>query len=111
MKSLPKFKRGDSLILSCRSYHMVGDVETGNDLTDVEIRSQIRLGKKLIAETTVTKADQVTHPGEFSLTVEPEVTRTFVATKYEMDIQQTLAGVVLSSDTFALPVELDVTYD
>lgn len=121
MQTLPPFKRGDTLQIGCLAKDADGEPE---DLSNVTIRAQIRLaGTRLapepvfVAELQVSKSNQSTHRGEFSLTALPAVTKAWSAgledkpAMHVIDIQEDVSGVVVSSETFALPVIKDVTYD
>ena len=121
METLPPFKRGDTFSLGCVSKDSDGEPE---DLTNVTIRAQVRLqGSRLspepvfVAELTVDKANQTTNKGEFALTALPAVTKLWQGGSEDKpvihiaDIQKDVAGVVISSETFAVPVIKDVTHD
>lgn len=120
MQTLPPFKRGDTFQLGCLAKDADGEPE---DLANVTVRAQVRLpGTKFspeptfVAELQVSKANQSTHRGEFSLTALPAVTKGWTAgpdsnpVLHIVDIEKSLSGVVVSSETFAVPVILDVTY-
>lgn len=120
MQTLPLFKRGDTLQLGCLSKDVSGAPE---DLTSITIRSQIRrVGTRLapepvfVAELQVSKSNQSTHKGEFSLTALPAITKLWEAgpddkpVLHVVDIEKEVGGVVVSSETFAVPVIRDVTY-
>jgi hypothetical protein len=121
MQTLPPFKRGDTFSLGCLAKDAGGVPE---DLSNITLRAQIRRqGTRLapepvfVAELTVDKANQSTHKGEFSLTALPAVTKLWQSgleatpVMHVVDIQKDVAGVVISSETFAVPVIKDVTYD
>lgn len=121
MQTLPPFKRGDTFQIGCLAKDAAGEPE---DLSTIAIRSQIRLaGTRLspepifVAELQVSKANQSTGRGQFSLTALPAITKLWSAgteeepTMHVMDIQKEVGGVVISSETFAVPVIKDVTYD
>jgi hypothetical protein len=120
MQSLVPFKRGDTLQLGCISKDVAGEPE---DLTNIIIRSQVRrAGTRLapepvfVAELQVAKSNQSTHKGEFSLTALPAVTKLWEAgtedkpVLHVVDIEKEVGGVVVSSETFAIPVIKDVTH-
>ena len=107
MISLPPVKRGDTFAVGCLAF--TAD-RIPQDLTDVEIQSQIRRGtaSSKLQDLTVTKADQSTNPGEFSL-VSMSTDDWPIGTCY-CDIQFVLGEVVISSETIEITVLRDITY-
>ena len=106
MISLPPIKHGDTFSLGCTSTNSNNVPE---DLTDILIRSQIRsaTGKTLIEELSVAKADQITNPGEFSLTSLSTIN--WPVGSVLCDIEFKNGDVVISSETLEIIVVVDIT--
>lgn len=105
MKSLPDFKRGDSFALTC--VYKIDGVPT--PVTGMTIASQIRtVAGELVAALTYSMANQALYPGAFTLTA-ASGTAAWPIAGLRCDIQITNAGVVVSSDTFLVPVVQDIT--
>jgi hypothetical protein len=102
-KTIP-FKQSDTFILAC-TYREDG---TPVDLTTFEIASQVRDSSgTLVADLTVTLADQGTDPGVFTLSCAD--TSPWPIDLLPCDIQFTLDGNVRSTQTFFVAVEPEVT--
>jgi hypothetical protein len=101
-------KRGDTFSLSIT----VTDPNNGNavvDITGWTIRSQIRRGKNLTEELTVTITDAVN--GVFTMVATDAQTALWKVDTHTCDIQVTRPSGVTSSETFNVVVCEDVTYD
>jgi hypothetical protein len=101
-------KRGDTFSLT----NTVTDPNNGNavvDITGWTIRSQIRRGKNLTQELTVTITDAVN--GVFTLVAPAVDTAGWKVDTHTCDIQVTRPSGVTSSETFNVVVCEDVTYD
>ena len=106
MITLPNFKRGDTWSLDC-TYKRQG---TPVSVADISIRSQIRKADyTMVTDLTVTKGDQAKAPGTFALTPKVSDTATWPLDKLICDIEFTAGGVVLSTETFTIPVVEEVT--
>ena len=106
MITLPNFKRGDTWSLDC-TYKRQG---TPVSVADISIRSQIRKSDyTMVTDLIVTKGDQATKPGTFALTPKVSDTTTWPLDKLICDIEFTSNGVVLSTETFTIPVVEEVT--
>lgn len=103
---LPPIKRGDTFELSC-VYKQDG---AAIDITALSIRSQVRdeYGV-LVEELTVTKSNQATYPGMFSLAAAAPIA--WAASMVSCDIQFSSAGLVQSTQTFKIPIVDDVTQE
>jgi hypothetical protein len=100
-----KLKRGDTLYLVC-TYSDNNDVAI--DLTNVSIESNVMSSvKEHITALVITKLDQVTNTGKFSITA--PVGFTFPVGKHLFDIQYTENGFVQSTDTMHLTIIEDVS--
>lgn len=102
---LSPIKRGDTFTLAC-TYKQNGVVY---DVTNFTIRSQVRYSTgALVAELTVTKADQTTNPGVFVLAAADPMD--WPVKILSCDIQFSDGdGVVRSTQTFQIPVVEDIT--
>lgn len=101
-------KRGDTFSLTTS----VTDPNNGNaaaDITGWTIRSQVRRGKNLTEELTVTITDAVN--GVFTLAATAALTALWKVGTHVCDIQVTRPSGVTSSETFNVVVCEDVTYD
>lgn len=104
-----KFKRGDTFRRDIQLTDP-NDDDAPIPITDWVIRSQVRYGTTMAAEVTVEITDAAA--GEFTLSMEPAVTATLGPRTYLCDVEFTmLDGSKVSSETFYLIVEKDVTYD
>lgn len=104
MKALPDFKRGDSFALAC--VYKVDGVPTS--ITGKTITSQIRTSDlTLIATLTTLPDDQIANVGHFRLVASG--TTLWPVAGLRCDIQIIEAGVIVSSDTFLVPVVQDIT--
>ncbi len=110
MKTLPPLKRGDTFQLGGIARDSDGEPE---DLAAVTLRAQARLAAtgQLLAELEVSKSDQVTHPGEFSISASAAITETWPVTLLLIDIEQRVGSEVASSETLRLTIIEDVTHD
>jgi hypothetical protein len=103
--SLPDFKRGDTFSLTC-TYKTDG---VPTSVAGFDIKAQIRqTSKKLVANMTVTFADQSTSPGVFVL-MPTGSTQDWPVEILLCDIQITQGGATRSTNTFAVPVVKDIT--
>lgn len=106
MITLPNFKRGDTWSLDC-TYKRAG---TPTSIETISIRSQIRKSDyTMVTELNVAKADQAATPGKFTLTPKVADTKTWPLGSLICDIEFTMNGVVLSTETFSIPVVEEVT--
>ena len=102
------FKRGDDLYIPMR----LSDPNNNGasvDITGWTIESQVRYSRKLIADLSI----EITNAaiGEFIVKAVPSVTQTFPARPLKCDIQFTRpSSGVISSQTFTINVEEDVTH-
>lgn len=104
MKALPDFKRGDSFALAC-VYKVDG---IASSIVGKTITSQIRTNElALVATLTAIPDNQSVNPGHFRL-VGPSTTSWPVA-GLRCDIQIVEAGVIVSTDTFLVPIVQDIT--
>lgn len=108
MKILPPLKRGDTFQLGCLAKDADGQPES---LDGVTLRSQARsaLSGQLIAELTVSKADQVAHPGQFSIGAAD--TSSWPVAPLLIDVELRVGQAVTSTETIRLPIIEDVTHD
>ena len=78
------------------------------DITDWNIKSQIRRSQKKIDDLDITITDSF--KGEFVLSADPERTALWPARELECDIEITRdTGIVISSETFIINVIQDIT--
>ncbi len=110
MKTLPPLKRGDTFQLGGIAKDSDG---TPENLAGITLRAQARVAitGQLLAELTVSKSDQVEHPGEFSISALAAVTAQWPATMLLIDIEQRVGSEVASSETLRLNIVEDVTHD
>lgn len=108
MKSLPPLKRGDTFILGCLAKDSDGLPE---NLSGVTLRAQARQASsgRLVAEFLVSKADQQTRPGEFSISAVD--TDGWPIRVLLIDIEILVGPVVASTESMELPIIEDVTHD
>lgn len=103
------FKRGDTFAASC-IYKVEGVPEP---ISTQEFASQLRTESgKLIANLLVTiDPDQTENVGKFTLTLEdPSESANFPApTNMYCDIQVTDNGMIVSTSTFIIPTQVDIT--
>jgi hypothetical protein len=101
---LPPFKRGDTFILSC-VYKQDG---TPTSVELFTIRAQLRdsIGA-LVKELTVTKANQTTNAGVFTLSA--GITTSWPLDLLRADIQFTEAGTIRSTQTIEVEVIEGIT--
>lgn len=103
-----RHKRGDTIAWPF-TYSVDGQPE---DLTDYEIKCDVRkeIGRELVGELVAVKdPDQVNFTGQGTLTAAAAAVAGWPIAKLIVDIQYTKAGVVVSSETFAIQIESDVT--
>lgn len=96
-----QFKRGNSFVLACQY--------KGGPITGWTIKSQIRKNGELIAElvTTIVDASQ----GTFKLEYAGD-TSDWPATSLSCDIRYTTAsGQIISTETFLIEVQKQVTHE
>ena len=109
MTDLPNLKRGDTFSLGCLKKDADGAPE---DLSSVTIACQVRDGSDaLIATPVISKANQTTSPGEFSITLPAATTETLDLSRYYLDIEFTVGSEVVSSETARFKVVKDITHD
>jgi hypothetical protein len=85
------------------------ELENPISLASVDIKSQIRLPDgTLVTEMKVTKKDQITYPGEFSL-VAPKTSHWEANKLMIWDIQYSHGGKITSTETLNIQVLPDVT--
>ena len=101
MQTVP-FKRGDTFLYNGALTNASGPV----DLTNIDIRSQVRNGEVLLSEAVVTKVLPMS-AGIFSLRVDD--TTAWPAKVLLSDIQYTINGQVISSETFGINCTRDIT--
>ena len=103
-----EFKRGDTFYRPL-IFWQDKSTNTRLSLVNYTIRSQIRKGSTLVAELVVTKTDAAN--GEALLSFAD--TRNFPAGDLVCDIEltNTLTGQIISSKTFTIPVEKDITHE
>lgn len=108
MKSLPAIKRGDSFLLGCLAKDFDGQPE---NLSSVTLRAQARAAWSglLVAELTVSKAEQSTHPGQFAISATS--TNDWPVALLLIDVERRVGQVCVSTETLQLPVLEDVTHD
>ena len=101
-------KRGDTFQLGCLAKDSDGQPE---GLSGVTLRAQARaaLSGALVAELTVSKSDQTTHPGEFSISAIS--TDAWPIGMLLIDIEQRVGQAVASTETLKLTIIEDVTHD
>lgn len=99
-------KRGDTFFLTC-TYKINGVASA----LPAGIRAQVRDKRGvLMGEATVTRIPA--NAGQYTLQIDPEVTKTWTKGKAQCDIQYTTDdGKVVSTPTFDVVVTEDVTYD
>jgi len=103
--SLPDFKKGDSFTVNC-TYLQNG---VPYDITNIDIKSQIREAAVLVTDLVITKADQTNNPGVFILTPSNSDTSTWPSGNLLCDIQFTEQGIVRSTETFYVSLIEQVT--
>lgn len=106
--TLKELVHGDGFARSC-TYKENG---TPASLAAVEVRAQARGSDgALVAELTVTKANQGTSPGVFVLSSPAEgySTETWPVDTIAIDIEFRSGGVLRSTERILLPVVADVT--
>lgn len=105
-----KFKRGDTVEIAC----LWRSGSTPVDLTDITITSQVRATAESVSVVltfTVTKSDQTTNPGEYTLGADAATTALLTPGRYVCDVQyvEDVGGRTRSTETFAVEVVADVT--
>jgi len=106
IKSLPKFKRGDTFSLACK--YKVDDTLTSLD--GATINSQIRSSKgALVATLKAVVADQTATPGIFTLIPTDADTSEWPIGVSACDIEIVIENVVRSSESFVVPIVEGVT--
>jgi hypothetical protein len=99
-------KRGDTFTLVC-TYKQDG---IPTNVEQFMIRAQVRdSSDALVQALLVTKADQVTNPGVFTLSA--GIIAGWPIDLLRCDIQFSEEETVRSTQTFFIPVEEDVTHD
>ena len=107
MQTLAPFKRGDVFQIGATAKDSAGVVI---NLTAVTIRSQVRTAAgALVAELLVSKANQTTDPGEFSLSYAD--TTAWAPGYVLIDIEQRVGSGITTSETLRMPVLEDITHD
>lgn len=102
--TLAPIKQGDSFVLACQ-YKQDG-VATSVEL--FTIRAQVRdSNDDLVQELDVSKANQTTNPGVFTLSA--GIIDSWAVDTMRCDIQFSEGETVRSTQTFYIPVEEDVT--
>lgn len=109
------FKRGDTFLLTGTVRMPDPQRSTSNkqvmvevDLSDWQLKSEMRLGDKLIAVLEIEKRPDVS-PGCYTLTC-VDTSGWPISSSLVFDVQYTLpSGQVLSSDTVAVDCKKDVT--
>jgi hypothetical protein len=109
LPTLSPVKTGDTLSLVC--VYKQNDVPA--DLSGFTITSQLRdSNMNLILNFVVTKANQTTDPGVFTLSTAsnpPSPALPIDVLQCDIQFVTTASGVIRSSQTFYLPVEPEVT--
>ena len=106
MKSITNFKRGDTMLLSA-TYKVDG---VATDVTNIDIASQIRTsGNALVATMAVTKLNQTTKTGQFTLSPTVADTTNWPLGVLCCDIQFSQEGSVRSTETFQIVTVREVT--
>jgi hypothetical protein len=103
-------KRGDTLIWNARYTNPDGSPV---DVTNYGIAMQIRTPTGLlIADVSIGAGITLTTPmdGQYQIRIDPNVTSTWPGETCNFDIQYTLNGVVVSSETGSLKIEKDITH-
>lgn len=102
-----KHKRGDTIAWTA-IYEEDG---TPVNLTSHTITCQVRKrsNNDLVGTLTVTKSNQTTDPGEYTLSQIAATVAAWPVTELVADIQYSVGGVVASSETFGITLEADVT--
>lgn len=103
-----KHKRGDTIDWPF-TYSVDGQ---SMDLTDIDIACDVRdeIGRALVGELVAVKdPDQVNFIGQGRLTAAASEVAAWPVKKLIVDIQYNRAGIVASSETFAIQIESDVT--
>lgn len=99
-----KFKRGDTFVLD----GVVSEAGQVLDITGWTVKSQVRLGAQLLAELQVQYTDRPN--GKYRLLADPVVTATWPVNKILADVEYTTAaGQVVSTETFEVDCQMDVT--
>lgn len=107
MQTLASFKRGDVFQIGGTAKDPAA---AKIDITLVTVRSQVRtLDGTLVAELLVSKSDQTTNKGEFSLSCLD--TTAWPPGYVFIDIEQRVGSGITSSETLRLPVLEDITHD
>lgn len=100
-----ELKRGDTFLMSC-TYSDNADLPI--DITNVTIKSQVRDAQGvLLQELVVTKLDQVTNKGKFTLGTVSGYS--FPLGRHSWDIEYTSNGQVQSTETIFLNIIQDIT--
>lgn len=100
-----KFKRGDTFVLD----GAVSEAGTPIDLTNWTIRAQVRMGTQLLAELDIVYVDRAA--GAYRILAAPAVTSTWPVNKLQADVEYTTAtGQVISTETFEVDCQMDVTH-
>jgi len=103
MQSVPH-KRGDTFLFNA----VLTDAGVPVDITNIDIRCQIRDKDTLVATAVVTKAVP-NSDGAFSLRVSD--TTAWPIKTLLSDIEYTINGQIISTETFEIPVTKDITRD
>lgn len=108
MQTLPPIKRGDTFLLGCVAKDSAGVPE---NLDDVTLKAQARkcdAAGTLVADLTITKANQTTHAGQFSISAD---TSLWPLDALVIDIQTHVGTVQATSETMEITVMQEVTRD
>lgn len=104
---LPYFKQGDTFQLGATYLDADG---LPIDLTSITIKAQLRTASgDLIDTLTISKANQTTAKGQFSLSATAVQTTGWPTGIARGDIKLTLNGAPVSSETYELPIINEVT--
>ena len=99
-----KFKRGDTFVLD----GVVSEAGTPIDLTGWIVRAQVRIGAQLLAELDVLYVNRAA--GAYRISAVPAVTSAWPVNKLQADVEYTTAsGQVVSTETFEVDCQMDVT--
>jgi len=110
-----KHKRGDTLDWAVT--YKIGNIATSVAAIDIACQVKTELDTILATSTgltpdiTITKLNQITSPGQYTIYITDSVTELWPIAKYYVDIQYTDQGTgkVMSTDTFILNVIKDIT--
>lgn len=101
-----RFKRGDSVSWPA-TYKENG---VPQDLGLIDIACEIRTKEGvLVVAFAIAKLNQMTYPGQYLLNLTPEVTSPLRPGLYQLDVQYTKAGVVNSTTSVPISIDVDQT--